>query len=159
MSSAATSPQSEPLAKVIQLRGVQRPKPSLREYMVIALLAEGKSSKEIGIAMGIETSTAETHRANIYRRMGFTSLVDVTHYALAENIVPNKYLSKPEDKREWEIGRLQSFFEIHLGRKFTLKGLTLGFGASVTECITEINRRHGTLTIINSESEYWAIER
>jgi DNA-binding NarL/FixJ family response regulator len=73
------------------LRGMMRSEPTAQELRVMKLLAEGKSSKEVGLALGIETATAETHRANIYRRMGFRNLVELTHWALAHGIVDNLY--------------------------------------------------------------------
>src|SRR5690606_18563404 len=36
-----------------------------REREVLQLLAEGKSNKEIGVALGVTTRTAETHRTHV----------------------------------------------------------------------------------------------
>ena len=73
------------------LRGQQTPEPTAQQLRVIKLIAEGKSGKEIAVALGIETSTADTHRTNLYRRMGFRSVVDVVHYALAHGVICNRY--------------------------------------------------------------------
>jgi len=35
----------------------------------LQLLAEGKSSKEVAVALNLSVKTAETHRANIMRRL------------------------------------------------------------------------------------------
>ena len=40
---------------------------TLREREVDQLLAEGKSSKEVAVALGLSVKTAETHRSNIMR--------------------------------------------------------------------------------------------
>ncbi len=39
-----------------------------REREIVQLLAEGKSSKEVAVSLGISVKTAETHRANIMRK-------------------------------------------------------------------------------------------
>lgn len=62
-----------------------------RELKVLALLAEGKCPKEIAQMLDLATATVETHKSNIYRKMDFHSLVDVTHYALCRGLVENKY--------------------------------------------------------------------
>lgn len=53
-----------------------------RERQVIRLLAEGKTNKEIGVALGISKRTAEAHRANIMLKLHFHSLAQLVHYAL-----------------------------------------------------------------------------
>ncbi len=40
-----------------------------REREIVQLLAEGKSSKEVAVSLGISVKTAETHRANIMRKL------------------------------------------------------------------------------------------
>src|SRR5262249_45906815 len=40
-----------------------------RQREIIQLLAEGKSSKEVAVVLGLSTKTAETHRANIMKRL------------------------------------------------------------------------------------------
>ena len=37
-----------------------------REREIVQLVAEGKSSKEVAVALGISVKTAETHRSNIH---------------------------------------------------------------------------------------------
>jgi DNA-binding NarL/FixJ family response regulator len=58
-----------------------------REREIIQLLAEGKSSKETAVALGISTKTAETHRANIMRKLDFHCVADVVRYAIRNNII------------------------------------------------------------------------
>jgi DNA-binding NarL/FixJ family response regulator len=53
-----------------------------RERQIIRLLAEGKTNKEIGVALGISKRTAEAHRANIMLKLHFHSLAQLVHYAL-----------------------------------------------------------------------------
>jgi DNA-binding NarL/FixJ family response regulator len=59
-----------------------RPKPSSREVEVIRLLAEGRANKEIAATLGISVRTAETHRANIMRKLCLRSLAELVHYAI-----------------------------------------------------------------------------
>ncbi|MFY9528463.1 MAG: response regulator transcription factor [Candidatus Acidiferrales bacterium] len=58
-----------------------------RERDVVQLIAEGKSSREIGAILGISTKTAETHRANIMRKLELHSVGELVRYALRNQIV------------------------------------------------------------------------
>lgn len=58
-----------------------------REREVIQLLAEGKSSKEVATALNLSTKTAETHRSNIMRKLGFHSIRDLVLYAVKNDII------------------------------------------------------------------------
>jgi DNA-binding NarL/FixJ family response regulator len=60
---------------------------SPRERQIVQLLAEGKSSKEIARVLSIAVATAETHRANIMRKMGFASIADVVRYAIKNKMI------------------------------------------------------------------------
>jgi DNA-binding NarL/FixJ family response regulator len=63
------------------------PKLTPRECEVVQLLAEGKSSKEVACALDLSTKTAETHRSNIMRKLGFHSIRDIVVYAIQNNII------------------------------------------------------------------------
>ena len=58
-----------------------------REREVVQLLAEGKSSKEVACVLNLSTKTAETHRSNIMRKLGFHSIRDIVVYAIKNNII------------------------------------------------------------------------
>jgi len=58
-----------------------------REREVIQLLAEGKSSKEVAVALNLSVKTAETHRTNLMRKLGLHSVADLTRYAVRNGIV------------------------------------------------------------------------
>jgi len=60
---------------------------SAREREIVQLLAEGKSNKDVARALGISVKTAETHRANIMRKMEFASLSDLVRYAVRNKII------------------------------------------------------------------------
>jgi len=58
-----------------------------REREIVQLLAEGKSSKEVAVALGLSVKTAETHRSNIMRKLDLHSVSDLVLYAIRNNIV------------------------------------------------------------------------
>jgi DNA-binding NarL/FixJ family response regulator len=57
-----------------------------REREVMQLLAEGKTSKEVAVALNLSVKTAETHRTNIMRKLDLHSVADLTLYALRNGI-------------------------------------------------------------------------
>jgi DNA-binding NarL/FixJ family response regulator len=58
-----------------------------REREVIQLLAEGKTSKEVALALRLSVKTAETHRTNLMRKLNLHSVADLTLYAVRNGIV------------------------------------------------------------------------
>ncbi len=58
-----------------------------REREIVQLLAEGKTSKEVASVLGISVKTAETHRANIMRKLEIHSVSEVVRYAVKNQIV------------------------------------------------------------------------
>ena len=58
-----------------------------RELEVTRLLAEGKSSKQIGMALSISIKTAQTHRSNIMRKLDIHSTSELVLYAARSNII------------------------------------------------------------------------
>jgi DNA-binding NarL/FixJ family response regulator len=73
-------------------RGIDERKPlkdrlTPREREVVQLLAEGKSSKEVAVALDLSVKTAETHRTNLMRKLDLHSVADVVRYAVRNNIV------------------------------------------------------------------------
>jgi DNA-binding NarL/FixJ family response regulator len=58
-----------------------------RERQIVQLLAEGKTSKEIATALDISIKTADTHRANVMRKLDLHSLADVVRYAIRNKMI------------------------------------------------------------------------
>ena len=58
-----------------------------REREVVQLLAEGKSSKEVAVVLNISVKTAETHRANIMRKLELHSVSELVRYAVKNQII------------------------------------------------------------------------
>lgn len=75
-SAAASDPQT-----------VMRNRLTSREREIVQLLAEGKSSKEVAVALGISVKTAETHRANIMRKLELHSVSELVRYAVRNQII------------------------------------------------------------------------
>jgi len=59
---------------------------SPREKEVLQLLAEGLSSPEIGQRLYIATTTVETHRRNVMRKLRIHRVADLTKYAIREGL-------------------------------------------------------------------------
>jgi DNA-binding NarL/FixJ family response regulator len=60
---------------------------TMREKEVVQLLAEGKSSKDVAAALKISVKTAETHRANIMRKLELHSVSELVRYAIRNQII------------------------------------------------------------------------
>jgi DNA-binding NarL/FixJ family response regulator len=58
-----------------------------RQREIVQLLAEGKSSKEVAVTLGVSVKTAETHRANIMRRLDCHCISDLVRFAIRNHIV------------------------------------------------------------------------
>jgi len=58
-----------------------------REREIVQLLAEGKTSKEVACTLNISAKTAETHRANIMKKMEFHSVGQIVRYAVRNQII------------------------------------------------------------------------
>jgi DNA-binding NarL/FixJ family response regulator len=58
-----------------------------REREVVQLLAEGRTSKEVAVALNLSVKTTETHRTNIMRKLDLHSVADLTLYAVRNGIV------------------------------------------------------------------------
>lgn len=71
--SAAGQPDGKPLSR--------------REREVLALMVEGKSSKEIAAALGISFKTAVTHRASIMGKLNVHEIASVVREAIRRGLV------------------------------------------------------------------------
>jgi DNA-binding NarL/FixJ family response regulator len=58
-----------------------------REREIVQLIAEGKTSKEVAVALEISVKTAETHRANIMRKLEIHSISELVRYAIKNRII------------------------------------------------------------------------
>lgn len=60
---------------------------SARERQVLMLISESKSMKEIAEELHISRSTADTHKANIMRKLGCENTSELIRFAMREGIV------------------------------------------------------------------------
>ena len=58
-----------------------------REREVLLLAAQGLTNPEIGTRLGISRRTAETHRANLLRKLGLKGQQDIIRYALKRGLL------------------------------------------------------------------------
>lgn len=58
-----------------------------REREVVRLIAEGKSSKDVGKVLEMSVKTVETHRANVMRKLQVHSVSELVRYAIRNEIV------------------------------------------------------------------------
>lgn len=61
-----------------------------REREVVHLAATGNSNVEIADRLGISSRTAETHRANLMRKLGLHSQTELIRYAIRRGIIPSE---------------------------------------------------------------------
>jgi len=60
---------------------------SKQEINIIKLVLEGKTNQEIGNTLFISKHTAETHRRNIYKKLGISGFVSLQQFARNHGIV------------------------------------------------------------------------
>lgn len=68
--------------------GGERAKPlARRERQVLQLVAEGKTSKEIGTVLGVGTKTAESYRARVMKKLDIHDTAGLVRYAIRQGVV------------------------------------------------------------------------
>jgi DNA-binding NarL/FixJ family response regulator len=65
---------------------VQEKKISSRETEVLQLLAEGKTSKEIGDLLFLSSKTVDVHRNNLMKKLDLHTIPELTKYAIREGL-------------------------------------------------------------------------
>lgn len=58
-----------------------------REREIVQLLAEGRSNKEVAVALGISVKTVDAHRANVMHKLNLHSVTDLVRYAIRNQII------------------------------------------------------------------------
>jgi DNA-binding NarL/FixJ family response regulator len=61
---------------------------SSREREVLQLLAEGKSTRQIGDLLNVSAKTVETHRQHIMDKLHLRTVAELTRYAIREGLTP-----------------------------------------------------------------------
>jgi DNA-binding NarL/FixJ family response regulator len=65
----------------------KRTRLTFRERQLVQLLAEGKSTRQAALALGMSVKTAETHRSNVMRKLQLHSISELVLYAVRNSIV------------------------------------------------------------------------
>jgi two-component system, NarL family, response regulator NreC len=66
---------------------------STREREVLHLAVEGYSNADIAVKLFISSRTAETHKANMMRKLGLHTQTDLIKYALKKGMLPTEDLT------------------------------------------------------------------
>ena len=69
--------------------GMETPENALspREQAVLQLIAEGKTTKEVAVILGIAVKTAESHRTNIMTRLGIHDTAGLVRHAIRTGLI------------------------------------------------------------------------
>lgn len=68
---------------------------SVRERQVLQLIAEGKSTKEIGATLFISAKTVESHRANIMQKLQIFTVPGLVQYAICQGLITPEHYTMP----------------------------------------------------------------
>ncbi|WP_425039163.1 response regulator transcription factor [Primorskyibacter sp. S187A] len=63
-----------------------------REQTILLQLAQGRSNKEVALALDISVRTVETHRKNIKRKLGISSTAGLTRYAMEHGVLQGTHV-------------------------------------------------------------------
>jgi DNA-binding NarL/FixJ family response regulator len=58
-----------------------------RERQVLQLIAEGKTTKEVAVILGVSAKTAESHRSSLMSKLDIHSTAEVVRYAIRRGLV------------------------------------------------------------------------
>lgn len=58
-----------------------------REKLILRLIAQGKTNKQIAEELFISNRTVDTHRNNLMRKLNISSSVQLVHYAYSNNLL------------------------------------------------------------------------
>lgn len=58
-----------------------------RERQVLSLIVQGKANKQVALMLGISPRTVETHRSSLSRKLGITSVAQLTRFAIENGII------------------------------------------------------------------------
>ena len=76
-----------PAAAAKLAEGIARVQVTPRELSTLRLMADGKSNKEIGVALGISERTVKTHLGHLFEKLGVTSRTEALKVATRRGLV------------------------------------------------------------------------
>jgi DNA-binding NarL/FixJ family response regulator len=71
----------------VEEKNSAEPMLTLRERETLQLIAEGKSTKEVAMCLGLAVKTAETHRGRVLRKLRLHNATELTLYAIRHSII------------------------------------------------------------------------
>lgn len=74
------------LAVLKEVKAIDKLQLSSREKEVLQLIAEGRSSKEIGEILFLSPKTVDVHRNNIMKKLDLYTIPELTKYAIQEGL-------------------------------------------------------------------------
>jgi DNA-binding NarL/FixJ family response regulator len=66
---------------------VNGPPLSLRERQVLQLIAEGKTTKQIAMMLGVSAKTVESHRGKLMQKLDIHEIAGLARYAIRHGMV------------------------------------------------------------------------
>jgi two-component system invasion response regulator UvrY len=84
-----TSSLAQKLASEVAFDATKPPHETLtdREFQIMRLFAQGKTSSEIAKGLSLSTNTVTTHRSRILEKMRVRTTAELVHYALEHHLV------------------------------------------------------------------------
>ena len=79
--------QEKPKTRFFQKKETPSNRLSEKEIMILSLLGDGLSVKEMADKMNVSPRTIDTHKSAILNKLGFKHTVDLIKYAIREGIV------------------------------------------------------------------------
>ncbi len=78
-----------------------------REIEVLRLVGQGKSNKEIAVALNISINTVKVHIGNIFQKISVTSRTEATLFAIEHGIIKSPASQNTEAEVETPIVSVQ----------------------------------------------------
>jgi len=80
-------PSRDVVKSFLENKDVKASPLSPREREVLQLIAEGKSTKEVGAILGISVKTAESHRTRIMEKLDIHETATLVRYAIRQGVI------------------------------------------------------------------------
>jgi DNA-binding NarL/FixJ family response regulator len=87
VSPAVAGPLIDTLASSASSRDADRQLLTTREREILQLIAEGLSSKEIAVELGVATKTVDAHRSKMMGKLGIHKVSSLVRFAVREGLV------------------------------------------------------------------------
>jgi PAS domain S-box-containing protein len=75
-------------ADIVKRAGLPARSLTTRQRQVLRLIADGKSTRDIAVRLGLSVKTIETHRGHLMQRLKLKSVAGLVRYAVSIGLVP-----------------------------------------------------------------------